>query len=163
MWNVLSFAGVKEIVLVLLGVLLVAGGVYGYRAWKLSRITPEERERRRRCGLVARGKMGDATITEIRGELLFYSYNVRGVEYIASQDLSQLMQYLPPICRSWSARFRCGTTRKTRQTPSCSPRIGVGCASRRLRKKSKVKEPKSKSSCGHRRCWAVRYDEVNQP
>lgn len=95
MWNVLSFAGVKEIVLVLLGVLLVAGGVYGYRAWKLSRITPEERERRRRCGLVARGKMGDATITEIRGELLFYSYNVRGVEYIASQDLSQLMQYLP--------------------------------------------------------------------
>jgi hypothetical protein len=39
--------------------------------------------------------MGDATITEIRGELLFYSYDVRGVEYIASQDLSPLKEYVP--------------------------------------------------------------------
>jgi hypothetical protein len=39
--------------------------------------------------------MGDATISEIRGELLFYSYDVRGVEYIASQDLTLLKEYLP--------------------------------------------------------------------
>jgi hypothetical protein len=67
----------------------------GYRAWKLSRITPEERERQRRSVLVSKGKMGDATVMEIRGELLFYSYAVRGVEYTASQDLSALKPYLP--------------------------------------------------------------------
>jgi hypothetical protein len=95
MWNALSFASTKEILLVLAGVLVLAGALFGFRAWRNSRITPEERERRRRAALVARGKMGDATITEIRGELLFYSYEVRGVEYIASQDLTLLKEYLP--------------------------------------------------------------------
>lgn len=95
MGNALSFASTKEIVLVLAGVLAATGAIFGYRAWRLSRITPEERERRRRAALVARGKMGDASITEARGELLFYSYDVRGVEYIASQDLSLLKEYLP--------------------------------------------------------------------
>ena len=95
MWKVLSLASTKETVLVLAGVLVVGGAIFGYRAWRLSRITPEEKERRRRAGLVARGKMGDATITEVRGELLFYSYDVRGVEYIASQDMSLLKEYLP--------------------------------------------------------------------
>ena len=95
MWNALSFASTKEILLVLAGVLVLAGAIFGFRAWRNSRITPEERERRRRASLVARGKMGDATITEIRGELLFYSYDVRGVEYIASQDLTLLKEYLP--------------------------------------------------------------------
>ena len=95
MWNALSFASLKEIFLGLAGVVVIIGAIYGYRVWKQSRITPEERERRRRSELVARGKMGDATLTEFRGDLLFYSYSVRGVEYIASQDLSQLQQHLP--------------------------------------------------------------------
>jgi hypothetical protein len=95
MWNALSFASTKEILLAVAGVLVLAGVVFGVRAWRNSRITPEERERRRRAALVARGKMGDATITEIREELLFYSYDVRGVEYIASQDLTLLKEYLP--------------------------------------------------------------------
>ena len=95
MGNVLSFASTKEIILVLAGVLVLVSAFFGYRAWKLSRVTPEERERRRRVALVARGKMGDATITELRGELVFYSYDVRGVEYIASQDLSLLRDFLP--------------------------------------------------------------------
>ena len=95
MGNVLSFASTKEIILVLAGVLVLVSAIFGYRAWRLSRVTPEERERRRRVALVARGKMGDATITELRGELVFYSYDVRGVEYIASQDLSLLRDFLP--------------------------------------------------------------------
>ena len=95
MWSALSFASPKEIVLALAGVVVLAGAIFGYRAWKLSRVTPEERERRRRAGLVLRGKMGDATISELRGEMVFYSYDVRGVEYIASQDLSLLKEYIP--------------------------------------------------------------------
>ena len=67
----------------------------GYRKWKLSRITPEERERQRRVALVAHGKMGDATLMDMRESLIFYSYDVRGVEYIASQDVSLLRPYMP--------------------------------------------------------------------
>jgi len=61
----------------------------GYRAWRRSRITPEERERRRCALLVAAGKITDATLVEIREVLVFYSYSVRGVEYTASQDISR--------------------------------------------------------------------------
>ena len=91
----LSVTSAKEIILALVGVVVLAAAIFGYRAWRLSKVTPEERERRRRAALVARGKMGDATITEIRGDLLFYSYAVRGVEYTASQDLALLKEYLP--------------------------------------------------------------------
>jgi hypothetical protein len=45
--------------------------------------------------LVAGGKMGDATLVEIRDELLFYAYLVRGVEYTASQDVSSLRDRVP--------------------------------------------------------------------
>jgi hypothetical protein len=76
-------------------VLLALVGVMGYRAWRASRITPEERERRRRSSLVAHGKMGDATVTEVREQFLFYAYLVRGVEYTASQDISGLLEHVP--------------------------------------------------------------------
>ena len=84
-------------VLLMLAVVLAAvGALAGYRAWKRSRIAPEERERRRRAALVGHGKMSDAALVEIRDDLLFYSYGVRGVEYTASQDVSMLQQYMPP-------------------------------------------------------------------
>ena len=76
--------------------LVALGALIGYRAWKRSRITPEERERGRRSALVARGKMSDAVLVEIRDDLLFYSYGVRGVEYTASQDVSMLKEQMPP-------------------------------------------------------------------
>ena len=82
--------------LALIVALCVIGGVLGYQWWQRSRISPEERERQRRAALVARGKMGDATLLEIRGDLLLYSYAVRGVVYTASQDLSALQAHLPP-------------------------------------------------------------------
>ena len=86
-----------EAVLLALAVGLAAlGALIGYRAWKRSRITPEERERRRRSALVARGKMSDAVLVEIRDDLLFYAYGVRGVEYTASQDVSMLKEQMPP-------------------------------------------------------------------
>jgi hypothetical protein len=67
----------------------------GFRRWKASRVTPEERERRRRAMLVARGKMGDAVLVEIRENLIFFTYSVRGVEYTASQDVSALKELVP--------------------------------------------------------------------
>jgi hypothetical protein len=76
-------------------VLAVLVAILGYWAWKRSRVSPEERERRRREMLVATGKMGDATLVEMREGHLFYSYDVRGVEYIASQDISRLAAYIP--------------------------------------------------------------------
>jgi hypothetical protein len=90
-----SFSGSETVTLALGGVLTVLVALIGYRTWAQSRVTPEERERRRRVALVASGKMGDATLVEIRDCLLFYSYDVRGVEYTASQDVSALKQYLP--------------------------------------------------------------------
>ena len=36
-----------------------------------------------------------ATLVEIRDDLVFYSYAVRGVEYTASQDVSRLADRLP--------------------------------------------------------------------
>lgn len=67
----------------------------GYQSWKRSRVSPEERERRRRAALVSRGKMGDATVLEIREDLVLYSYAVRGVAYTATQDLTALKALLP--------------------------------------------------------------------
>jgi hypothetical protein len=86
-----------------MGVLVVIVALMGYRAWQKSRITPQERERRRRAALVATGKMGDATLTEVREGLLFYAYMVRGVEYTASQDVSQLKERVPTDLSSLGA------------------------------------------------------------
>ena len=75
----------------------------GFRRWNASRIPPEERERRRRAMLVALGKMGDANLVEIRDDLLFFSYSVRGVEYTASQDVSALRDQIPQDLSSFLA------------------------------------------------------------
>jgi hypothetical protein len=91
----LSFSTAETVTLALAGVLIALVAVIGYRTWQRSRITPEERERRRCAGLVAYGKMGDANLVEIRDDLVFYCYDVRGVEYTASQDVSRLRQYMP--------------------------------------------------------------------
>jgi len=106
-----SYMAAEVLTLALAGVLVILGGLLGYRAWKESRVSPEEREGRRRAALVAHGKMGDATLVEVRDNLLFYSYDVRGVGYTASQDVAQLRSYLPvefsvsgPIAVRYDAR-----------------------------------------------------------
>lgn len=91
----LSFTAADAVTLALAGALAVILGLMGYRAWKNSRVTPEERERRRRAALVEHGKMGDATLVEVRDDVLVYSYGVRGVEYTASQDVTSLKEYIP--------------------------------------------------------------------
>ena len=80
-----------EPIAVALAAALVALAVFGYRAWQRSRVTAEEREQRRCAQLVATGKITDAMLVEIRENLVFYSYLVRGVEYTASQDIGRLV------------------------------------------------------------------------
>jgi hypothetical protein len=89
------YAAARLVTLALAAVLVFILAVMGYRAWQRSRVTPEERERRRRAWLVATGKMGDAVLVEIHDNLVFYSYDVRGVEYTASQDVSNLAGKVP--------------------------------------------------------------------
>ncbi len=60
-----------------------------------SRLTPEKRERRRRLELNANGRLGDALLTEFHENTLYYTYDVRGVHYAASQDISSLRDQLP--------------------------------------------------------------------
>lgn len=79
----------------LLGVLVILLGTIGVRAWLRSRISPDQKERRRRMMLLSAGKMGDANLLDIQEHLLVYSYAVRGVEYTASQDISKLHAFVP--------------------------------------------------------------------
>jgi hypothetical protein len=86
------YTAVELILVALVVVLVLAFATLMYRAWQRSRVTPEERERRRRAWLVATGKITDAMLVEIRENVVFYSYLVRGVEYTASQDLAGLVE-----------------------------------------------------------------------
>ncbi len=73
--------------------------------WLLLRreVTPEEIERRRRLQVHAAGRITDGVITEnriaetpdgFRSLLVHYTYDVRGVGYSASQDITSLQAYL---------------------------------------------------------------------
>jgi hypothetical protein len=66
------------------------------RAWLLRRPTPEELERRRRIGLNHVGKMADAMTLDVHETSVEYSYDVRGIEYTALQDISMLQDHLLP-------------------------------------------------------------------
>lgn len=91
----ISLSPAEILTLCLFGVLICLVALMGWRAWKASRASPDELERRRRKMLMAGGKMGDASFLDFRDGNIFYSYDVRGVRYTASQDLSLLLDYLP--------------------------------------------------------------------
>jgi len=83
------------------GVTTAALGAWGVRKYLKSRPTEAELERRRRGELFARGKMGDANLLEYREHVVFYNYDIGGVEYTACQDLTDLQSLLPSD--RWSA------------------------------------------------------------
>jgi hypothetical protein len=91
----LSLTATEGVSLAVAGLVVVVGVFAAWRAWKNSRVSPEERERLRRSSLVAGGKMGDARLVEFRDKLVFYCYDVRGIEYTASQDIGALEKYIP--------------------------------------------------------------------
>ena len=98
---------------------------------------------RRRLTVNAQGRLGDATITEVQDNIIFYSYSVRGVTYTASQDISQLrahiasdlekligpvsLKYSPRnpansiiVCEDWS-----GLRAKRAADPTSDPPLGA--------------------------------------
>jgi len=76
---------------------LAAAGLIVLAWWVISRVrlTPAEKERRRRLRVNREGRMTDGTVTEIAGSTIYYSYAVAGVEYASSQDVSALAGFLP--------------------------------------------------------------------
>jgi len=78
--------------LAFLAILLIAGGVLLFLS---SRQTAAQREKRRRLTLSKTGRMGDAMIIDVRDCVLYYSYEIRGVEYTTSQDASDFRELLP--------------------------------------------------------------------
>src|SRR5579863_10760496 len=56
---------------------------------------PKDKEKLRRMDVNANGRLGDATITDIGEDAIFYEYSVGGLTYTASQDISQLRELIP--------------------------------------------------------------------
>jgi hypothetical protein len=89
----MSSSGALEVsLLAALAVLLIVAGIWVFLN---SRLTAAEREQRRRLTISRTGRMGDATIIDVRDCVLFYSYEVRGVAYTTSQDASEFKDLLP--------------------------------------------------------------------
>jgi hypothetical protein len=59
------------------------------------RLTPLEKERRRRAMINRIGRMSDAMLADVHGDTLYYLYSVNGVDYNASQDVSALRDRVP--------------------------------------------------------------------
>src|SRR5437016_2459072 len=81
-----------------LGLLLAASAlIFGAAVWIILRMRrdPHERERKRRLLVNQSGRLGDALITEVSADAVYYSYSIRGVGYATSQDISQLKSVLP--------------------------------------------------------------------
>src|ERR1035438_431988 len=77
--------------------LLVAAAIMSFLLWILPKFRrdPDQKERRRRLEVNAIGRLGDAEITDVEDNSVFYSYSVRGVIYTAAQDISRLRDFLP--------------------------------------------------------------------
>jgi len=71
--------------------LLLAGG------WMLlgPRRSEEEKERARRLLLCTQGRVADAEVVDIEGVIVTYSYEVRGVTYQVTQNITPFFDLLP--------------------------------------------------------------------
>jgi hypothetical protein len=100
-------------------VALFLAGSLGYYWWRRShQQSPSQRERQRRLALNAAGRLTDGTLVEpphnaaapdVR--LLFFRYEVSGVEYTAAQDVSALLN------EGEAASLRSGTVAAVKYDP----------------------------------------------
>ena len=80
---------------------LAAVGVYAWTRGR--RKDPDARERERRLWLTTSGRIIDGTVTDVQEinhngagpiQLLMYRYEIAGVQYEASQDVTRLRQFI---------------------------------------------------------------------
>jgi hypothetical protein len=90
-----------RIILLASGVALASGGAALWLA--THRKSPEERERQRRTMLNAIGRLTDGTVLDVNEiedpklgsqQLLVYTYDVGGVQYECSQEVTHLRQFV---------------------------------------------------------------------
>jgi hypothetical protein len=72
---------------------VIAAGIYVVLR---IRRKPKDKEKLRRLEVNLNGRLGDATITDITDDAIFYDYFVGGLTYTAAQDISQLRDMIPP-------------------------------------------------------------------
>lgn len=77
--------------------MVAAAFLAGAAIWVIyqRRLTPAEKERRRRTALNANRRTVEGFITEAGPELIHFQYELSGVTYFASQDVSGLAGLLP--------------------------------------------------------------------
>jgi hypothetical protein len=82
---------------VLAALALASAGLVALAAWIAwsRRAGPVERERRRRQRLNTMGRLFDGLLTDREGDLVHYAYQIHGVSYTASQDISALRDRVP--------------------------------------------------------------------
>ncbi len=79
------------------GGIAAGAGLLALAAWIACqrRLTPAEKERRRRAALNRWQRTVEGLVVDAEPDLIHYRYELRGVAYSASQDVSALRQLLP--------------------------------------------------------------------
>ncbi len=85
-------------------VLLASAGIFAalaiflWACWRM-RLTPQQRELRRefrrRQTIAREGRIAEAMITDVQDETVYYAYELQGVVYHTSQDVSAFRGTLP--------------------------------------------------------------------
>lgn len=91
--SVRTFPVTQAVVIGAVTLPLLAAGIFV--ALRIRR-KPKDKEKLRRRDVNMNGRLGDATITDISEDAIFYEYSVGGLTYTASQDISQLREMIPP-------------------------------------------------------------------
>jgi hypothetical protein len=85
----------SQVRVALLALVVLAFAWIAFSILRKLRLTPAEKERRRRAAISRTGRMHDGMITDVSADAIYYAYSVNGVDYIASQDLSELRDHIP--------------------------------------------------------------------
>jgi hypothetical protein len=90
--GVRTFPVTEAVVIGAISLPVLAAGIY--LVLRIRR-KPKDKEKLRRQEVNLNGRLGDATITDINDDAIFYEYFVAGLTYTASQDISQLREMIP--------------------------------------------------------------------
>lgn len=77
------------------GAAVVIGLVFTAMRIFRKRVSDEEQERQRRLLVNQRGRIGDGLISDIRDEVIYFSYSIHGVDYQATQSVASLGDLIP--------------------------------------------------------------------